>query len=169
MAIQIRRGTNTDWEANKSNIVSGEPAIATDTERVFVGTGSGTFAELANLENMASEYDSTTIYNAGEYCTHQGKLYKSTEVTTGAWDSTKWEEVTVASAVKSEASGVENKIGTLSNLTTTAKSNVVAAVNEVDADVASVKSDLEQLETTVDSYGLSVVDGALCITYAGEA
>lgn len=41
MAIQIRRGTNTEWESNNSNIVVGEPAIATDAERFFVGTASG--------------------------------------------------------------------------------------------------------------------------------
>lgn len=50
MAIQIRRGTDAEWESNKSNIVAGEPAIATDTERVFVGTGTGTYVELASKD-----------------------------------------------------------------------------------------------------------------------
>ena len=50
MAIQIRRGTDAEWESNKSNIVAGEPAIAMDTERVFVGTGTGTYVELANID-----------------------------------------------------------------------------------------------------------------------
>lgn len=46
MAIQIRRGTNTEWESNKSNIVAGEPAVTLDTGRFFVGTGNGEFVEL---------------------------------------------------------------------------------------------------------------------------
>ena len=52
MAIQIRRGTNAQWESNNGNIVSGEPAIATDTKRFFVGTGTGTFAEFPTIEKV---------------------------------------------------------------------------------------------------------------------
>lgn len=51
MAIQIRRGTESAWNSNKSNIVAGEPAIATDTGRLFVGTGTGTYAEFPNTTN----------------------------------------------------------------------------------------------------------------------
>ena len=49
MAIQIRRGTNTQWEGGKSNIVVGEPAITTDTGRFFVGTGTGTYQEFLKV------------------------------------------------------------------------------------------------------------------------
>lgn len=52
MAIQIRRGTDSAWNSNKSNIVAGEPVITTDTGRLFVGTGSGTYAEFPNLNAM---------------------------------------------------------------------------------------------------------------------
>lgn len=54
MAIQIRRGSESDWESTNENIVAGEPAIALDTERFFIGTGSGTFAEFANVEELES-------------------------------------------------------------------------------------------------------------------
>lgn len=50
MAIRIRQGTDSQWENNKSNIVSGEPAITTDTGRFFVGTGTGTYKEFAPIE-----------------------------------------------------------------------------------------------------------------------
>lgn len=53
MAIQIRRGTDSQWESNKTNIVAGEPAVTTDTERLFVGTGSGTYAEFPSVNNVA--------------------------------------------------------------------------------------------------------------------
>lgn len=46
MAIQIRRGTDAEWESNNSNIVAGEPAVTLDSGRFFVGTGSGEFVEL---------------------------------------------------------------------------------------------------------------------------
>lgn len=54
MAIQIRRGTDAQWEANKSNIVQGEPAITTDSERFFVGTGDGTYAEFLNVDDLTN-------------------------------------------------------------------------------------------------------------------
>lgn len=46
MAIQIRRGTDAEWEVNNSNIVAGEPAVTLDSGRFFVGTGTGEFIEL---------------------------------------------------------------------------------------------------------------------------
>lgn len=52
MAIQIRRGTNAQWESNKSHIEAGEPAVTTDTGRFFVGTGSGTYAEFPNTDSI---------------------------------------------------------------------------------------------------------------------
>ena len=50
MAIQIRRGTDAEWESNNSNIVAGEPAVTLDTGRFFVGTGNGTYVELASKD-----------------------------------------------------------------------------------------------------------------------
>lgn len=54
MAIQIRRGTKAEWGLNNSNIVEGEPVIALDSEEVFVGTGSGTYVQLASVGNVDS-------------------------------------------------------------------------------------------------------------------
>lgn len=51
MAIQIRRGTDAEWESNNSNIVAGEPAVTLDTGRFFVGTGNGEFVELQKKGN----------------------------------------------------------------------------------------------------------------------
>ena len=90
MAIQIRRGLNSAWVSNSGDVVVGEPVIATDTERFFIGTGTGTFAEFANIDNLAPAYDSSVQWYEGQYCVYQGKLYVASADTTGAWDSTKW-------------------------------------------------------------------------------
>ena len=90
MAIQIRRGLNSAWESNSGDVVVGEPVLATDTERFFIGTGTGTFAEFANIDNLAPTYDSSVQWYEGQYCVYQGKLYVASADTTGAWDSTKW-------------------------------------------------------------------------------
>ena len=51
MSIRIRRGTDIEWEANKSKILPGEPAVTTDTGRFFVGINGG-FAEFAKKEDV---------------------------------------------------------------------------------------------------------------------
>lgn len=90
MAIQIRRGLNSAWESNSGDVVVGEPVIATDTERFFIGTGTGTYAEFANIDLLAPAYDSFVQWYEGQYCTKDGKMYVCSADTTGAWDSTKW-------------------------------------------------------------------------------
>lgn len=100
MAIQIRRGTNAGWEASKSNIVVGEPAVTTDTERAFIGTGSGTYMELANLERIAPAYDTSVEYATGDIVSWQGELYKAIAPTSGAFNIAYWEKMTFADILK---------------------------------------------------------------------
>ena len=99
MAIQIRRGTNSGWESNNANIVVGEPAVTTDTERLFVGTNTGAYAEFANINALAPAYSTSTQYYIGDYVTYQGKLYVCIENTSGAWDSTKWSLTNIGQAM----------------------------------------------------------------------
>ena len=95
MAIQIRRGTDSGWETNKGDVVVGEPVLATDTERFFIGTGTGTFAEFINISLLAPPYDSSVQWYEGQYCVYQGKLYVATADTTGAFDSNDWSVATI--------------------------------------------------------------------------
>ena len=96
MALQFRYGVDADWESTNSNIVEGEPAVATDTERAFVGTDSGEFMELANIASVAPAYDSSVNYVVGNVVSHLGKLYVCRSDTTGAWNGDCWEEITLA-------------------------------------------------------------------------
>ena len=106
MAIQIRRGTNTEWESNNSNIVVGEPAIATDAERFFVGTASGDFAEFANLDIIAPAYDTTTSYVVGDIINYHGKLYSCNAPCSGAFNIGYWNETSLTEILKD----LENEI-----------------------------------------------------------
>lgn len=54
MSIRFRRGTNSQWEANKSNIIAGEPAITTDTGRFFVGVANGSSVEFLSFRRTAT-------------------------------------------------------------------------------------------------------------------
>lgn len=101
MAIQIRRGTNANWESNYSNIVSGEPAITTDSERFLVGTSVGAFAEFSNMNELAEPYDVASSYIVGQTCNYKGQIYVCLSPTSGTWDSTKWNAVTLSDSVLS--------------------------------------------------------------------
>ena len=141
MAIQIRRGSNADWESNYSNIVEGEPAVATDTERAFIGTGEGTFMEMPNIDLIASEYESETEYSVGDYCIYQGKLYQATSATTGAWDSTAWSQDTIMASVGEVADGSVTTAKLADSAVTTAKINdsAVTTAKLADSSVTTAK------------------------------
>lgn len=103
MAIQIRRGSNAEWETNNSNIVVGEPAVATDSKRAFIGTASGAYMELANLEAIAPAYDPGNSYMIDDYVSYQGKLYVCTVPTSGAWDASAWQVTSLGQALAENA------------------------------------------------------------------
>ena len=121
MAIQIRYGVNSGWEADKGNIVSGEPAVATDTNRVFIGVDTGKYMELANISSIAPSYDSASSYSVGAYVSRNGKLYICNTNTTGAWDSSCWSETTVGGELTKAAYSLYK--------TETASGNVVSFDN----------------------------------------
>ena len=100
MAIQIRRGTDAQFEVMKSQLIEGEPTMTTDTKRMMVCVATNTFAELANIDRVGSAYDSGITYLRGDYAIHQGKLYKCLEETTGAFDATKWEQSSFVGMIK---------------------------------------------------------------------
>ena len=93
MAIQIRRGTNAQWESNNSNIIAGEPVVTMDTERLFIGTGAGAYAEFANIGVLANEFSIHKAYIVGELTTNGGKVYKCIKPHKGAWNASDFELV----------------------------------------------------------------------------
>ena len=67
------------------------------------------------IENIAPEYDSTATYDAGEYVSYNGDIYKAnTDITTAeAWTPAHWEQVTVGeelSDVKADINQTQNDI-----------------------------------------------------------
>ena len=107
MAIQIRRGSDSAWESNKNNIIAGEPAITTDSGRFVVGTSTGLFAEFANINMSAEEYNTSNSYIVGEICNYKGKIYKCIEPTTGAWTESAWELTSLSDGILSASDYLE--------------------------------------------------------------
>lgn len=57
MAIQMRRGLLNDFDSSK--LVSGEIAVATDTNMIGVAKSPDEFVELATKEDLNSVYGGT--------------------------------------------------------------------------------------------------------------
>ena len=150
MAIQIRRGTDAEWESNKSNIVAGEPAVAMDTERMFIGTGSGTYMEVANIEVLADAFDSSASYVVGDFVSYHGKVYKCNTEHSGAWNASHFDEVALADALDALGDDVYTKDET-------------DALLALKADESDVGSALALKADKSDTYTKSQVDSALAL------
>ena len=59
--------------------------------------------DIINNEIGADIYDPNVSYTVGMYCIYNNTLYRCKENTSGAWDSTKWEEKTITSLLESKA------------------------------------------------------------------
>lgn len=66
----------------------------------------------ASLNLMAADYDSTQTYNEGDIVAHDNALYQcNDDSVTGAWNSAKWDAVTIASLIAEANTVLEEAIG----------------------------------------------------------
>lgn len=93
--IQYRYGNNGGWEMNNSNIVNGEPVIATAPNRHFIGIGAGRYMEVATYGALARDFLSTVSYKKGDVVVYMGQIYKCITASTGAFDPSNWEQTTL--------------------------------------------------------------------------
>lgn len=69
MAIRFRRGTKSEFDSNYSaNLLEGEPAWCSDTDQLFIGSGSGGAVEIAKQESV------TEVSNALDYIEESGAV-----------------------------------------------------------------------------------------------
>lgn len=75
-------------------------SIATPSNGEILVYNNGTWENQANpssTTNFAPDYDDTATYNTNDKVIYQGLLYVCLEDSvTGAWDSTKWQQISVA-------------------------------------------------------------------------
>ena len=91
-----------------------------------------------NRANIAAEYSASSTYKVGDVVLYNGQLYKcTTAITTAeAWTAAHWTAVTVGGELSSVKDGL-----------------------------TAVESDVTDLKEEFSNIGLSVVDGAINITY----
>ena len=95
MAIQIRRGTESEWTQTSSNIVAGEPAITTDTGRLFVGTSTGVYSEFANVNKTLTYKGLLTSSDNVNNITDTGIYYIGGSTPTGVASTYTYSYLTV--------------------------------------------------------------------------
>lgn len=108
---------------------------------------SGDITELeekveATQDIISDGYDSTHTYNVGDYCIHEDVLYKcNTASTTGTWDSSKWDAVTVADELEELTERVERGSVSFSFTTSMTLGQAVEAIfNGIDKSKVSAES-----------------------------
>lgn len=83
------------WELNTTPVnVTGKKPTAT----LIIDSTKVDEDKLAKLEEVlygvdAVAYDTTVGYEAGDYCTHEGDVYKCIAATTGTWDAEDWTKI----------------------------------------------------------------------------
>jgi hypothetical protein len=72
-------------------------------------TKTNTAATEATQDMISDAYNSSGTYNVGDYCIYENALYKcKTASTTGTWDFSKWDAVTVAEELEELTESVES-------------------------------------------------------------
>ena len=97
---------------------------------IAMASGDSTTVKAA-IENAAgltaAEYNSSSSYSAGDFCSYLGILYVCTGSTTGSFDPTKWTATTAGAqikAVKSAQATDASNISTLQGQMSTANTNI---------------------------------------------
>ncbi len=89
----------------------------------FTQTGQEIQYLLDEAMQLAEEYDSSVSYAVGDYCSHEGTLYRCTTATTGTWDASKWTDNVI----------VLNALRTLKGRMDTAEGEIDAAQEDISA------------------------------------
>lgn len=111
----------------------------------FTQTGQEIQYLLDEAMQLAEEYDSSVSYAVGDYCSHEGTLYRCTTATTGTWDASKWTDNVI----------VLNALKTLKGRMDTAESEIDAA----QSDISALNQGFAQsytVKTVTNSYGTMV-------------
>lgn len=82
--------------------------------------------DLAQLQ-IAAPYDSGTSYSAGDYCTKDDGFYCANASTTGTWNSSKWDAVTVGDVLSSLNATLTQLITSGSWTPTISRANVTSS------------------------------------------
>jgi hypothetical protein len=153
MAIQIRRGAATDFDSTK--MVSGELAVSTDgSHKVWATGAAGDCWELQSAEDAITDVkvNGTSVVEDGE-----ANIPLANGTVPGASANN------YTTAEKTKLAGIQDGAAAVdATLTVTGKA---ADAKKTGDEITHVKQDISELESQINALGLSVVDGAINITF----
>lgn len=85
--------------------------------------------------NLAQPYSTGGSYAAGDYCIHDGWLYKALEATSGTWDGSKWEQAKYADDLSGHEADQNNPHNVTAAQTGAVSPPVLATVQETNTAV----------------------------------
>ena len=145
---------NTDYTA-EADILEDERLMAESIEAAFDSLDTDVQTALINFFGIGI-YDSTETYAVGDMVIHNSKIYRCTATTTGDFDDTKWEEVSVKELIdeldegKADADDLEgkedksNKVTSISSSSTDTQYPSAKAVYDkfvgVETEIANIQS-----------------------------
>lgn len=121
-------------------------------------------SDKANTDIVASDFDATASYTAGNYCIYEGKFYKFKNNHTGAWSASDVDEIKIAGELAAKQNVTDNSLNTTDK-------TVPGAINELKSGLIDVTgrtrnnitSRLSNLSTAVaeqnlEKYGYAIGD-----------
>ena len=97
--------------------------------------------------NFAVAFDTSTTYNAGEYCTYNGSLYRFTTMHTGSWKSEHVTAVTVGNEINTTTVKTNLSQNLTNDQKTRARNNIGAASQ---ADLDAVENEALTADAVLD-------------------
>lgn len=118
--------------------------------------------------NLARPYSTGSSYAAGDYCIHDGKLWRALEATGGAWDGSKWEQAKYADDLSGHEADQNNPHNVTAAQTGAVSPPVLATVQATTAAVRDYyageyffyEGQLYVLREAVNQGGKLVIGGA---------
>lgn len=137
---------------------AGMPAIdsvlsGTSTNPVQNRVVKAALDDKADTDIVASDFDATASYTAGNYCVYEGKFYRFKTTHSGAWAAADVDEIKIAGELSSLMSGLTKKV----EIITTGTFNALKVMRCADVESISV----EYGSPTVDMAANTLVDVAV--------
>lgn len=162
----IKDGTSIDSFADVETALAGKQGTLTFDDTPTDGSNNpvksngiyDALATKANTDIVASDFDATASYTAGNYCIYEGKFYKFKASHSGAWSASDVDEIKIAGELASLRSG-------LTNITTAFNGINIARVDADDPTAQSYQQMLMQnftaMQNATAANGSTLIIGSL--------
>jgi hypothetical protein len=128
----------------------------TNADKAIVGGVTAALGEKADTDIVASDFDATASYTAGNYCIYEGKMYKFKASHSGAWSASDVDEIKIAGELSSLMRGLTKQVS--NNITLPSTSNGVTT-SQIETSVPSGAHIIGGCISNVSSYSDVVVMG----------